>query len=61
MPKPPILLVNTGVLLASSVALEFGAPRAEGGRAERVQPLVDASAPRSAWLFLGGQAWRGSS
>ncbi len=41
MHKPPILWVNTAVLLASSLVLDRSRARAEGGRPQRVQSLVD--------------------
>lgn len=55
MPKPPILLVNTGVLLASSLALELARRALKSGGRTRFNAWWTAGTALGV-LFLGGQA-----
>jgi cytochrome c oxidase subunit 3 len=59
LPLPRLLWLNTGVLVASSVALERARRSARSGRLEAVRPALLAGAV-AALLFLAGQllAWR---
>jgi cytochrome c oxidase subunit 3 len=55
MPKPPILLVNTGVLLASSLALELARRALKSGGRAKFNGWWTAGTVLGV-LFLGGQA-----
>ena len=50
------VLVNTAVLLASSVVLELARRALKAGEREQLQPAGGPSPPRSAFCFSGGQA-----
>src|ERR1039458_3987014 len=55
MAKPPILLINTGVLLASSLALELARRALKSGGRSKFN-LWWTAATILGFLFLGGQA-----
>jgi cytochrome c oxidase subunit 3 len=55
MPKPPILLVNTAILLASSLALELARRALKSGGRARFNGWWTAGTALG-MLFLGGQA-----
>jgi cytochrome c oxidase subunit 3 len=55
MPKPPILLVNTGVLLASSLAIELARRALKSGARARFNGWWTAGTALGV-LFLAGQA-----
>ena len=58
MPKPPILLVNTVVLLASSVVLDRSRRALKAGDRGQFNFWWTAATALGV-LFLAGQAWRG--
>ena len=61
MAKPVILWLNTAVLLASSLALELARRALKAGDRSGSIRGGRAATALGALLFLGGQAWPGSS